>query len=509
MAKPSPDIQKVVPIQRWQIGVNVLLQIAVIFIIVIMLNYLAFRHFKRWDFSREHQYELSSQTKNILSHLEKPVKAVIFFTSAAELTNDLSALLREYSFASDNKFNVEVVDPYRNLSRAQELVGKYKMQANDNIVILDYDGRSKFINAADMVEMEKLDQMQTALKEEPKIKVFKGEQAITSALMELTAGKPNKVYFVSGHGEPDIDGEDYTDFKELLKRQNIQTQPLNLLDAGKIPADARALVIYGAKYDLSKFEITLLNDFWLQHGGFFIYLNPVAKTPTLNEWLASQSVELQNDRIYGLRTYAVLDDANVPTRIAKKVSSQVQFTIIPNKSPINKDLGGVTKDLLGYTQSLKLVELKAEAARLRTTPLIQTGTSYWGETDLLGNQETSFFDSNADHMGPLTIAASVERGGIADVKSLETSRMIVVGNSEMLSNKESRLAEEITLNFTVNGLNWLLSHEEATGISPRQKKSVTITMSTAELTKLGIILGIGIPGCVAIAGLGMWILRRS
>ena len=42
--------------------------IAAVIAIVLMLNYMSFRHFKRWDFSRDRKYALSSQTKNVLVH---------------------------------------------------------------------------------------------------------------------------------------------------------------------------------------------------------------------------------------------------------------------------------------------------------------------------------------------------------------------------------------------------------------------------------------------------------
>jgi ABC-type uncharacterized transport system involved in gliding motility auxiliary subunit len=101
----SPEAApKVVKIHRFQIGVNVLLQALIIIGIVLMLNYMSFRHFKRWDFSRDQKYALSSQTINMLKNLPKPVKAIVFFSSAAEIAPDVNNLLREYEFASDKKF---------------------------------------------------------------------------------------------------------------------------------------------------------------------------------------------------------------------------------------------------------------------------------------------------------------------------------------------------------------------------------------------------------------------
>ena len=112
-----------------------------------------------------------------------------------------------------------------------------------------------------MADVEMPDQMAMMMGQtQPRIKDFKGEQAITSALLELTEGKPNKIYFVGGHGEPELGAEDLKIFGESLKRQNIQIAPLNLLNVNSIPEDARALIISGPKYDFSELEIKLLND---------------------------------------------------------------------------------------------------------------------------------------------------------------------------------------------------------------------------------------------------------
>jgi ABC-type uncharacterized transport system involved in gliding motility auxiliary subunit len=195
MAKTTPAAAapKVVQIKRFQIGLNVLVQVLIFIAIIAMLNYLSFRHFKRWDFSRDQKYALTSQTKSLLANLKKPVRAVVFFSGAVEVAPDVSALLREYEFASDKKFSVEIVDPYRNLTRAQDLQTKYKFGATENILILDYDERSKFVNAADMADFDMPDQMSMMMgQSQPRLKAFKGEQAITSALVELTEASRTK-----------------------------------------------------------------------------------------------------------------------------------------------------------------------------------------------------------------------------------------------------------------------------------------------------------------------------
>src|SRR4030095_6838815 len=96
---PLPE-KKVIRIKRFQIGVNVLVQLGIILAIVLMANYLAFNHFKRWDFSRSQKYVLSAQTRQLLVNLKNPVKAVIFFNPGMEITGDVMSLLREYEYAS-------------------------------------------------------------------------------------------------------------------------------------------------------------------------------------------------------------------------------------------------------------------------------------------------------------------------------------------------------------------------------------------------------------------------
>ena len=501
---------KVVKIQRLQIGVNVILQTVIFFVIIVMLNYMSFRHFKRWDYSRNQKFELTSQTRNLLKSLKKPVKAVIFFSSATEIAPDVNGLLREYEFASDKKFRTEIVDPFRNFTRAQELQTKYKFGANENILILDIDGKSKFVNAADMAEFEMPDQLSMmAGQTQPRLKAFKGEQAITSALLELVEGKPNKVYFVAGHGEPALDSQDLKVFNESLKRQNSQVTTLNLLNVSAIPEDARGLIICGPKYDFSELEMKLLNDFWEKNGRVLLLLNPFAQTPRLNGWISLQGILAREDRVLRTGTFLRMDEAGKP-QLASGTITDPTFAVLDSKTKITKDLEGVSQKLIGATQSL-VADPAQTPNKAKVIPLIQSGEGFWGETDLGGGDDKqTFFDPKKDHMGPLTLAAAVEKGGVEDKRvKMDSSRLIVFGNAELLGNNTYRQTEGVSADLTINGLNWLLDREDLIGIAPKEKKNVTLSLNEKQLRDIALGVMVVIPGLVAFFGLLSWVQRRS
>ena len=495
---------------RLQIGLNMLLQIVIVAAIIVMVNYLSYRHFKRWDFSRNQKYALTSQTKNLLSSLKQPVKAVVFFSSAAEIQPDVISLLREYEYASDKKFQMEIVDPYRSFTRAQELQTKYKFGANENIVILDINGKSKFVNAADMADFEQPDQVSMMMGQtQARIKDFKGEQAITSALVELTEGKPNKIYWLGGHGEPDINSPDLKVLTESLKRQNVQWEALNLLNKGAIPEDARALIICGPKYDYTPLEMKLINDFWEKKGRFFILINPFARTPNLTGWIATSGVVPQEDHVIGLGNFLGVDENGNP-KITKGIIKEAGFAIVDSHTKITKDLEGASKRLFGTTESLSIDQTKETIAKDRVIPLIQSVQGFWGETDLASEDTQATFDPKKDHAGPLSLAVAVEKGGVEDNRvKVDTSRMIVVGNAELLGANAYRLSEGLSIDFTMNAINWLLDREELAGIPPKEKQNVTLSLDEKQMGRIFLGVMVLIPGIVALLGLTVWWRRRA
>src|SRR5712692_5774820 len=232
----AEDTQQSKPtkIRRLQIGFNVLVQVILVLFLVAMINSFAFRHYKRWDFSRDQKYALSDKTKRFLQTIKGKVRITVFFSPNTPITPDVQNLLTEYQYAAKGKIDIENVDPERNLSRAKELFDKYKVVSDESLLVIDHDGRNKTVKASEMADV---DQSGMAFGEGPRITAFKGEQAITVAMMDLVEGRKNTLGYVLGHKEAPISGNTpISVLKTFIENENIKFQELNLFDVGAIPS---------------------------------------------------------------------------------------------------------------------------------------------------------------------------------------------------------------------------------------------------------------------------------
>ena len=483
MAKNSESAPKIFRIKRLQIGVNVVVQLALAVMIVAMVNALSFTHFKRWDFTRSQKYSLSDKTKHVLRDLPKPVKVFVFFPApfGAEVFGDVDSLLKEYQYASKKKVEVETVDVYRDLTRAREITNKFKL-TNENVVVLVYGDRTKVVTANDMADYDFSGAMSG---QPPRLRAFKGEQALTGALIGLTQETQSKIYALQGHGEFELNGDPLQTLKTFIEHENIKIEALNLMNVESIPDDAKALLVLGPKYDFTAGELKMLGDYWTKKGRIFVALDASAKLARLSDWLRELGVTRVDDRII------VKARTNVPGVV---VVVQEPPAVFLQGSPVTKKLDGVETQLIGGTQSLALNVADAPAKGLHLQPLAEVRDKrFWGEVDYQ-DLEHAFFDPKNDHAVPMTVAASVEKGATNDPRiKVDSSRMIVVGCAGFVTSDALEKVGQ-NLDFLINSVNWLLAREELLGISPKVRQQFALNLSDDQLRSIALLTWGGFVG---------------
>src|SRR5262249_6392966 len=456
--------------RRIQIGLNVLVQLMLIFFLISAVNWIGFRRYKRWDVSRDQKYALSDKTKRFLNTIKGKMRITIFFSPNTSISGDVASLLTEYQYAAKGKIDIENIDPQRNLSRAKELFDKYKVVSDESLLVLDYEGRNKTVKASEMAE---IDQSGMSFGEGPRVTAFKGEQAITSAMIDLVEGKKNTIGYVTGHKEPSItepsslgmlqqqqeqSGSPISIMKTFIENENIKFQELNLFNEPQIPAEIKMVMIAGPQYDLSDREIKLLRDFWEKQGRILVLLDPSAKTPKLNAFLNDLGLKVNDDRLMafvrtGIEELALIRD--------------VQARFLGN-SPVTTRLADVRALFFGGTSSIRLELERVRTANIRLRPLIEGEKGYFSETDYDTTDQNKLKpDAKNASNGPLTIGASAEKGGSADERvQMNSSRMVVVTNATFIQNN-ALTQDQQALDFISGCANWLLSREQLIGIAPK------------------------------------------
>jgi ABC-type uncharacterized transport system involved in gliding motility auxiliary subunit len=494
----QPRTRRRMKIGRIRIGLNVVVQIVLILFLAAMVNSLAFKHYKRWDFSRDQKYALSDKTKRFLDSLKGKMRITVFFSPSTPITADVQNLLTEYQYAGKGKIDVEQIDPERSLSRAKELFDKYKVVTDESLLVLDYDGRNKTVKASEMADV---DQSGMAFGEGSRVAAFKGEQAITSAMIDLVEGKKKTLGYVTGHKEPALSAptSPITLLKTFIENENIKFQELNLLDQPAIPADINAVMIIGPQYDFSDREMQVLRDFWDKQGRVLVFVDPAANTLRLRAFIDELGVKITADTITSFVRTGIQELA---------LTRDVQAHFLGD-SPITKRLADVRAIFVGGTASLTLDPNRGRAANIQLAPLIQAEKGYFAETDYNSDNQVKL-QADAQKAGevPLTIAASAEKGGSGDARvQVNSSRLVAVSNATFVQDS-AIMQDQAALDFVSGAVNWLLSREQMIGIAPKIPKPLTFNIDPEGLRRLRWILLVLMPLIPAAIGTVVWWQRR-
>jgi ABC-2 type transport system permease protein len=492
-------------IPRKAIRLNVALQVLATLVLLVAVNYFSFNHYARADFSRSQKFVLSEQTKRVLRELKKPVRITVFFSPTVRspetaLFPDVQNLLKELIFSGRSKIEVEYVDPMRNLSRARELQEQYKFSASENVLILDYDGRSKFVSVSEMADF---DMGGVESGDEPRLLAFKGEQALTNGMIALIAPQRLKVYFLQGHGEPGIDKPTpLSVFKDYVERQNVTAAPLSFASLDVVPADCAALVIVSPQLDLEQREVMILEKFWKEKGRLLVLLDPKAKTPRLTSLLTQAGVTPLDNRILRI----------VRLPFATGILRDVTAEFLP-KNAITKRMAGINILLPGATQSLAIdsgqgQSGQGQSAGVQIWPLIRASDEFWGESEYATDEKKGVrYEEGKDAGQPLYVALAAARGGVKDERvEVESAKLIVVGSCEFAL--DAALNQQ-GLDFLLSSMNWLLDRGQFTGVMPKTVKHFSLNLTDAQLRSIALYTMVVMPTIVALAGAVVWWRRRA
>jgi ABC-type uncharacterized transport system involved in gliding motility auxiliary subunit len=477
---------------RFQANLNSLATVLFGLFIVVMVNYAAFRHYKRVDYSQNKYYQLSGKTIELLKSLNEPVTVTTIW-GKSQLQEPVEMLLKEYEYHAKDKLKVERVDAALDFEKTEALRKKHNFTEGENLIIFQYKDQSKILNDYQLADYDNSGQM---MGQAPVLKAFKGEAQFTATIQALVEGKPAKIYFLAGHGERDINSQSspggYGSLAVYIKRENIDVATLNLGETPMIPADADGLVIAGPKITLTPDEIQMVGQY-LENKGKVLLLQDPDSVSGLEPLAAKYGIQIGND-VALMRISLMGKEAVLEQTIA------VEYAAHPT-----------VKSLTGYNLKLERARTVGALPEAGGSPnpkvmeLIKTPANYWGETNF-ADRTKWIFDPAVDRKGPLSVAALYDSGEIpGEGVKVTGTRLVVVGSSSFLSTGS---LDGLGVDFIANTLNWMVKKEPVTGISPKLPQEFALKLTPLQARTVTIFALGFVPGLSLVMGIVVWMRRR-
>lgn len=522
------------------LGAGVMLALA----LLVIVNYFGWKYHERFDWTRSEIHSLSEKTENVLASLDQPVELIVFLTPMQgnpEIYQQVRNLVQLYEAASQ-QVSVRFMDPARNLAEAQQLAERFEL-ANPNVVVVASGDDKRILLESELGQMDFSGGMGTA----PTLSNFRGEQAITGAILELAEQRKPKILFTTGHGERSLDefGPDgFSTLRDLLNLENLEAEEWASLNQPRVPEDADLVVIARPTATFLEPELEVLGTWAATGGRLLLLLDPELAAAGglggtgLSEWLAGYGVEVGADVVVDPASRIPFFGAD--TFYAESYGSHaVTKTLQDEGLPV----------LLSLVRSVRRAESDGDTpvGEPKITELLFTSSDGWAERDLsnLGAVE----EDDDDLAGPVALGVVVEQeleagddeaaeetgddegsddetaedestgDGEADEEPGDdegdagegdrgrSMRLVVLGDSDFAANRllQTNAANQVLVSDV---LNWMVEREELTGIPPKEPEQVRLNLSRPEVSWIRTFALAVLPVASILLGLWIWYQRR-
>lgn len=453
--------------------------IALIFIIIgigVVLSHIGFRRNIRYDFTQNQLFSISDMTVQTVRNLDKNVHITAFYPYGSVEERMIKDLLGEYKRHSD-RLSFKLVDPMRDpvTTRAMNIgvIGT---------IVVQCDASRQDVARNSLFEIPNPYGPPGA---KPK---FTGEQAITSAILNVTSGIKRLVTFVSGHGEASISGyqpRDIAGLHELLTGENFDVDETILLE-NDIDPRTSVLAIIAPQQDFLDSEIDKLRRYIQgNRGHLLIALDPGRNFAKLEKLIFQQYGVLYNDDI-------VVDPRGIQRNYWTVAPVLVEHLIT---SPI------IEKNMLGLMFHCRSLTVETKEG-CRIDPIMKTIEKSWAKRKVEPNSTIDIeYEEGKDVLGPLNLGVVAERIGIAS-----GTRAIILGDSDFFSN--AYIGALANRDLLINGVNWMVGQYQMITIRPRILEMPRIVIDESDTGKIFTFCVIGMPLLIILLGGIVYIVRK-
>ncbi|MCM8807432.1 MAG: GldG family protein [Candidatus Omnitrophica bacterium] len=429
---------------------NATLMVLLFLGIIIFVNLISFKYYKRIDLTKEKIHSISPQTKKIIKNLNTPVEILVFYRE--KINEKLKDLLEQYK--TNSKFiNYKFLD----LDREVLLAKQYGITSYDTILIKSGENYEKIYSSE--------------------------EKDITSAILKLTKRKKKNLCFTGGHGEKKLEELDL--LKRHLEEENYEIKEILILRDG-IPYDCDILIICGPQIDFMDKELEEVKNYLEKGKKLLLFLEP-GNYPNITKFLDSYGIKIENDIIIDLASRRFLGDALTPLIMDYPYHE------------ITKDFNVAC--IFSTVRSVKLKDnLPSE---IKGDILARTSSASWAEKNMKDLEKGKVkYDENSDEKGPIPCCVIVEK----EIKEGEKAKIAVFGDSDFITDKFINLSGN--KDFVLNTINYLGEEEILISIRSKKEENQPLIASQKAGKFLFFYSVIIIPVLIIFSGTFITIRRR-
>ena len=532
-------------------GGNTLVFVVIVFGILALINFLSTRRFIRADLTEDKRYTISTATKNVLGTLDDIVTITAYYSTApaevARIRRDVRDVLDEYNAFSKN-LQIDFVNP-ADFDDAQKQELRFKGIPEVQINVFKKD-KAEIANVYMGISIG------YSGKEEV-LQVVRStanlEYELTSTILKVTTKEAKTVGFLTGHGEFDINDQNYQQFRQLLDK-NGQGQynitSVSLQDGKAVDNTVTTLVIAGTKQPLTEREKYELDQFIMRGGRAIFLVDPIQLQPgtlqgtpvstRLNDLLEHYGVKLGNNLLIDRRYHDNAQFQQGRMRVFQPYPYFVKI-IKPNFSAEHTVTNQLEALTMPWTSSLEVITQENITATTlaKTSEFGQTLQGYYNlmpsapipdaETQaypvavaLEGKFKSFYADKEIPTVATDDATSTAEGETPASVQDADTqttkieseqTQIVVVGTAQFLAQMRPD-----GVNFFLNTVDWLTLGDTLIGIRSHTitDRPLQIRTSSGEFREVSefeknfikYLCTVGVSFLVVIFGLVRYFLKR-
>ncbi|MBI4723260.1 MAG: Gldg family protein [Candidatus Stahlbacteria bacterium] len=463
--------------------------VSIVLGIIVILNFLSYSLFVRFDLTSGNVYSLSKASIKMVRKLEDPVIVSAYITDKLPFPYNVRSkyvkdILTEYRTKSHNKLKFDFIDPKDEKVKIEaQRAGIFPLQVTE-VKEGEYGVKEGYMGLT-ILYNEKKEVI-------PVIEDINSlEYDITSRIKKLTSKEMKQIVFTKGHNEVEVDERLITKLREQYKIATINP------DSELIPFDAASLVILGPKTAFSDTGVLRIKEAIAGNRTCAFFVDPIEVdfdrffgtkvTTGLDNLLSMYGIRLKNGIVLDIQNQVV---GITMQRGSFRMQNFVPYPFFPKVTDFSRDNSIV--------RGLESMVFPFVAAVEGGTPIAKSSKRSWIKKEYSSlNPMQQYLPTLDEEKGPFNLATYIDK----------PSRMIVVGSARVV---EGRYASAANIAFFLNTIDWLAQDEDliairSKGVSERPLRPTSVGKKRAVKVINTLLPSI----CLIVIGFVRWKRRAK